>query len=126
MTGTRYLNILESDGTAVPVGNDGDALLTPSSDVEAAATIDLQLLETQGVLTMTFEVGSRSGSHLFAVDFSIVLDSLIAKYQTQDGNFPDPEDAIRSLELLARRLELEASLLRTKVANSIFFSPDQS
>lgn len=125
MTSTRYLSMLESDGTAVQIGSNGAALVTPSSDVEAAATIDLQQLENQGVLTMTFEVGSRTGSHLFAVDFSTVVDSLIAKNQTQDGSFPDPEDTIRSLELLARRLELEASLLRTKVANSIFFSSDQ-
>ncbi len=126
MTTTRYLNMLERDGTAVPVGSDGVTFVTPATDVEAAATINLQVLETQGALMMTFEFGSPTGAHLFAVDFSTVVDSLIVKNQTQDGAFPDPEDAVRLLELLARRLELEASLLRTKVANSIFYSSNQT
>jgi len=120
MTSTRYLTILENDGSAIPVGSNGAALLPTSRDVEAAASINLQVLEGQGELMMTFEVGSSAGSNLFTVDFSYLVDRVIAKTQTVDGAFPDPEDTVRLLELLARRLELEASLLRSKVANSLF------
>lgn len=120
MTTTRYLTFLENDGTAVPLGIDGDLPLNTSSEMEAAATINLRALETKGDLVMKFEVGGRHGSQLFAVDFSGVVERLIASNQTEDGRFPEPEDTINSLELLARRLELEASLLRSKLANSMF------
>ena len=123
MKTTRFLTVLQNDGTAVPLGID-EKLMKAATDVEAAATIDLHLLETRGELVMKFEVGSPARSQLFAVDFSSVLEQLIAANQTGDGNFPDPEDTVRSLELLARRLELEASLLRSKVANSLFDAQD--
>lgn len=120
MTATRYLTFLENDGTAVPLGIHEDAPLDISSEVEAAATIDLRVLETRGDLVLKFEVGGRHGSQLFAANLSGVIEKLIADNQTEDGRFPDPQDTTNSLELLARRLELEASLLRSKLANVMF------
>ena len=119
---TRYLTVLVNDGTAVPLGIDEDVLRDASTGVEASATIDLRILETRGDLVLKFEVGGPDGSQLFAVDFSNLVEDLIAKHQTANGRFPDPVDAITSLDLLARRLELEASLLRSKLANSLFES----
>ena len=117
---TRYLTVLENDGTAVPLGIDETVLPASTAEIEASATIDLRVLQTRGDLVLKFEAGGRHGSQLFAVDFSQVLERMIASNQTADGRFPDPVDTSNSVELLARRLELEASLLRSKLANSMF------